>query len=647
MCGITGFFGPEDKILLRKMTGSISHRGPDQSGYYSDSLCSLGHRRLSIIDLSEKGKQPMANQDGTLWIVFNGEIYNYKELKSLLENKGYHFSSETDTEVIIYAYEEFGANCLAYLNGIFAFAIWDTRKKELFIARDRIGVKPLYYFTRGNVLVFASEIKALCHYPEFNRTIHKQAIDDYLNLRFVPGPDTIFSEVKKLQPGHYLLRTQRGTIIKQYWSFVMNPEENSVDYFAKKVREQLEKSVAMQMVSDVPIGAFLSGGIDSSAVVACMAKASEKPIHTYSVTFLEQERESEMKYARLVAEKFKTEHKEIEVYMDTFKILPKICWHMDEPFGDPAALPTYILAEETKKYATVILTGDGPDEIFGGYEQYRFMNIFYTYHKVLPSVIGNNLIPKLVQAMPKPVLDSFFKYSSSLGTEGMKRFYKVINSLGNNAQAYYNLISVFTQEEKKELFINDKDINIKKIQQELETYLSPAKNKGELLNRMLYYDTKVTLPDDFLMKVDKTTMANSIEARVPYLDHTMVELAAQIPARYKMDYLKEKYILKRAMKDVLPREIIQRKKERFFVPIDDWLSKELKEYAENSILTSPLIKENMLNKEYIEKIFRNHSDSKLYYSRQIWNLMNLALWYKLYIEEEDMTTEKVKQIVLA
>lgn len=647
MCGITGFFGPEDKTILRKMTESLSHRGPDQSGYYSDTLCSLGHKRLSIIDLSEKGRQPLSNLEKTIWIVFNGEIYNYKEIRVLLEEKGYRFSSETDTEVIIYAYEEFGVNCLAYLNGIFAFAIWDTRKKELFIARDRIGVKPLYYFTKGNILVFASEIKALCHHPEFNKTIHKQAIDDYLNLRFIPGPDTIFSDVKKLQPGHYLLKTQRETIIKQYWSFSMNPEEKSADYFAKKVREQLEKSVAMQMVSDVPIGAFLSGGIDSSAVVACMAKVSEKPIHTYSVTFLEQERENEMKYARLVAEKFKTEHKEIEVYMDTFKILPRICWHMDEPFGDPAALPTYILAEETKKHATVILTGDGPDEIFGGYEQYRFMNIFYTYNKVLPSVIGNKLIPKLVQAMPKQVLDSFFKYSSSLGTEGMKRFYKFIGSLGNNAQAYYNLISVFTQEEKKELLINDKDINIKKMQQDIETYISTAKNKDELLNCMLYYDTKVTLPDDFLMKVDKTTMAHGIEARVPYLDHTMVELAAQIPARYKMDYFQEKYILKRAMKDVLPREVIKRKKERFFVPIDDWLSKDLKEYARNSILTSPLTKEHVLNKEYIEKIFRNHSDSKLYYSRQIWNLMNLALWHKLYIEEENMTSEKVKHMVLA
>lgn len=644
MCGITGFYSVEDKNMLQRMTESLHHRGPDQYGYYSDARCSLGHRRLSIIDLSEKGRQPLSNTDGSLWIVFNGEIYNFKELRDMLEKKGYHFSSETDTEVIIHAYEAFGTGCLQYLNGIFAFAIWDTKKKQLFLARDRIGVKPLYYAEKENNLFFASELKALLEHHDVQRLLNTQAVNEYLNLRFIPGPETIFKEIRKLQPGHFLLKDKERTIIQQYWFFSMEPEEKSEQYFAKQVRAQIEQSVKMQMVSDVPLGAFLSGGIDSSAVVACMAKASETPIHTYSVTFSEKERDEEMRYARLIAEKFHTEHTEIEVHMDTFKLLPKIVWHMDEPFGDPAALPTYLLAQATKKYATVILTGDGPDEIFGGYEQFRFMTIFHDYNKFVPKIIGKKIIPKLIEKTPKNILDKYFKYSASLGEEGMKRFYKIIDSLGDNPAMYNNLISVFTEEESRALF-SDRNIDVKKTQKDIAQYIPNNAKKETLTNAMLYYDTKVTLPDDFLMKVDKTTMAHAIEARVPFLDHKMVELAARIPGRYKINFVKEKYILKQAMKDVLPKEIIQRRKERFFVPIDDWLSKEIKNTAETTIMNSPLTKQ-LFQKEQIEKMFKNHATSRLYYSRQIWNLLNLALWHKLYVEEKDMSTERVQQMTL-
>ncbi|MDP3729000.1 MAG: asparagine synthase (glutamine-hydrolyzing) [bacterium] len=631
MCGICGFYGFEDKELLKELTKTIEHRGPDQEGYFSDKNCSLGHRRLSIIDLSEKGRQPIHNEEKDIWITFNGEIYNYQEIKIILEEKGHRFYTGTDTEVIVHAYEEYGTDCVKKLNGMFAFAIWDSKKENLFLSRDRIGEKPLYYFYNKGMLIFSSELKSLLKSPQVKKQINKQALDNYLNLRFVPGPETIIKGIFKLQPGHNLIVNKKGLKIEKYWALEMNPINKDKEYFAKELLSVLDDSTKKRMMSDVPIGAYLSGGIDSSSVVAFMAKHSEKPVHTFSVTFTEEEKD--LKYARLVAEKFNTDHKEISVQMDAFKHLKKIVWHMDEPFGDPAAIPTYLLAKETKRYATVVLTGDGPDELFAGYEQFRFMNIFHTYNKTIPSIIGKKLIPSIIKSIPKKTLNQFFKYTESLGEEGIKRVETILEDTNDPAHIYFNLVSVFTQEEKNNLYKNKEEIVIENTRKEFEKYFNEKKTRLDRLNAMLYYDLKVTLPDDFLMKVDKNTMAFAIEARTPFLDHRIIELASKIPPKYKMNFIQEKYILKYAMKEILPKEIIQRKKDRFFVPIDEWmLTKEVKDYAYETITKSPLSKD-LINKEYINKITTNFKSSKLYYGRQLWNLLNLSLWHETFLED--------------
>lgn len=632
MCGIAGFYGFENKNFLQEITKTITHRGPDQEGYYSDELCSLGHKRLSIIDLSEKGRQPIHNEEKDIWITFNGEIYNFQEWKKELEKKGHRFYSNTDTEVIVHAYEEYGTNCVKKFNGMFAFAIWDSKKKTLFLSRDRLGEKPLYYFYNQNIFIFSSELKSLLKSPFIKKEINNQALDNYLNLRFVPGPETIIKGIYKLQAGHNLIVNKEGLKIEPYWSLDMAPITKDKNYFAKELLKLIDNATKQRLMSDVPIGAFLSGGIDSSTIVAFMAKHSEQPVHTFSVTFTGEEKD--LHYARLIAEKFHTEHKEIFVQMDACKHLKDIVWHMDEPFGDPAAIPTYLLAKETKRYATVVLTGDGPDELFAGYEQFRFMNMFHTYNKIVPKILGRKIIPNLIRAIPKENLNYLFKYAESLGEQGLKRAENILENTDDPTQTYFNLVSVFSEEEKEKLYKNKEGINIKTTQNEWRKYFEKKKKRLELLNAMLYYDLKVTLPDDFLMKVDKTTMAFGIEARTAFLDHRIVELSGKIPPKYKMNFIQEKYILKYAMKDILPREIIKRKKDRFFVPIDTWmLTKEVKDYAYDTITESQLSKD-LINKEYIDKITTNFNDSKLYYSRQLWNLLNLALWHETFIEKE-------------
>ncbi len=631
MCGICGFYGFEDKAFLKELTKTIQHRGPDQEGYFSDENCSLGHRRLSIIDLSEKGRQPIHNEEQDIWITYNGELYNFQEIKEKLENKGHRFYTNTDTEVIVHAYEEYGINCVNQFNGMFAFAIWDSIKKTLLLSRDRIGEKPLYYFYNKKILIFSSELKSLLKSSFIQKEINKQALDNYLNLRFVPGPETIIKGIYKLQPGHNLTLNKNGIKIKPYWSLEMKPGDKSKDFYAKELIKLLDDSTKKRMMSDVPIGAYLSGGIDSSAIVAFMAKHSEKPVHTFSVTFTNEEKD--LKYARLIAEKFNTDHKEISVQMDAFKHLKNIVWHMDEPFGDPATIPTYLLAKETKQYATVVLTGDGPDELFAGYEQFRFMNIFHTYNQTIPKILGKRIIPKIIRAIPKKNLNQFFKYAESLGEEGIKRVETILKNTNEPSQNYFNLVSVFSEEEKEQLYKNKTGLDIKTTKEEFKKYFNQTKTRLERLNAMLYYDLKVTLPDDFLMKVDKTTMAFGIEARTPFLDPRILELAGKIPPRYKMNFLNEKYILKYALKNILPKEIIKRKKDRFFVPIDEWmLTKEIQDYASEKILQSPLSK-NIINKEYIHKITTNFKDSKLYYGRQLWNLLNLTLWHETFLED--------------
>jgi asparagine synthase (glutamine-hydrolysing) len=621
MCGICGFLGFEDKHLLNRMCSVIRHRGPDDHGIYIDRNVCLGSRRLSVIDLVG-GKQPIHNEDESVWIVYNGEIYNFKSIKKDLEGK-HKFYTNTDTEVILHAYEEYGMSCIKKFNGMFAFAIWDSNKKRLFLARDRLGVKPLYYAFVEKKFLFASEIKAILEYP-IERRVDYNALQDFLTFRIAIDDRTMFSGIKKLLPGHMMIYEKGRFVIRKYWDLKMKALEIDEKKCIEEVKRILKDSVRLRLISDVPLGVYLSGGIDSSIVTGLMNQL-ESNVKTFSVGF--GEKEDEVKYARIVSEHFSTDHHEIIVEPDTMKLLPKIVWHMDEPMADPATIPTYILSEFAKKKCTVVLTGEGGDEEFGGYEQYKFMLLSQFYEKHLSKITGRKMPSLIVRASPKKILNSFFSYTSSLGKEGMNRFSKFIlsKSLG---EKYLNIVSIFSEEEKKELCKASPKTNlIKRINKYFQT--------SDLLNEMIYLDHKTSLPNNLLMKVDKMAMAFSVEARVPFLDYLLVEYAATIPSNLKIRFLKEKYILRKIAKDFLPKIITRRKKQRFFVPIDRWIERD----AIAKILSEENIREGgYFNYNYIVKIMEGFDESKLYYSRQLWNLLTFEIWHKIFIEREKVSS---------
>ena len=422
MCGICGFLGFEDRTLLKRMCSTIRHRGPDEHGMHIDKRICLGSQRLKVIDLV-RGRQPIYNEDRSICIVYNGEIYNFKEIKEGLERK-HRFYTDTDTEVVLHAYEEYGTGCLKKFNGMFAFAIWDSNKKRLFLARDRLGIKPLYYAFVGEKLLFASEIKAILEYP-IDREIDYIALQDFLAFRIAVDDRTMFKNIKKLLPGHFLLHEKGKFTIKKYWELKMHELKIDEKQCIEEVKSILKESVKSRMISDVPLGVYLSGGIDSSIVTGLMSQL-EGNVKTFSVGF--GEKEDEIRYARLVADHLSTDHHEIIVEPNTMKLLPEIIWHLDEPMADPATIPTYILSEFTKKKSTVVLTGEGGDEQFGGYMQYKFMLLNQSYDRYLSKLTGKRMPGIMLRVVPKGVLNGFFNYTSSLGKEGMNRFYKFMLS---------------------------------------------------------------------------------------------------------------------------------------------------------------------------------------------------------------------------
>ncbi len=619
MCGICGF-NWEDRNLIKKMTSILKHRGPDDKGYYITKNLSLGHRRLSIIDL-KTGKQPIYNEDKSIVIIFNGEIYNYKELKQELENKNHKFYTDTDTEVLVHLYEEYPINkFLNKLNGMFAFAIYDSKKKLLLLARDRLGIKPLYYYFNNKKFMFSSEIKSILLDKEIKREVNKEVLKNYLTFRFIPWENTLFKNIKKLLPGYYLIYKNKKIIAKKYWDLSYNIENRSENYFIKKLKQELTESIKKRLMSDVPLGAFLSGGIDSSTIVALMSKLTKEPVKTFSVGFGTSDPKEELKPSKLIADYFNTDHKEIIVKENTSKLLPKIIYHYDEPLADPASIPLYIMSKYTKKKATVALIGEGADEQLAGYMQYKFMLLNKKF-KFIPNPIKKTF----VKLIPKSLLNKFFKYTESLGEEGLKRFNKFISDVNDKAKSYLDLVSIFNKDELLKLGLNY-DIS-KKLNQ---FYFN---NKNHLLSQLLYLENKTLIPEDRCLKVDKMTMAHSIEARVPFLDHKLVEFATSLPVNLKLKFFTEKYILRKAMKPYLPKFTIKRKKERFFVPIDSWFKGELMDIAKN-LLSKENISKHNFNYNYIQKIFNNYKKSKLFYSRQLWTLITYELWYKIYIEQE-------------
>lgn len=629
MCGICGFTW-EDKKLLKQMADIIEHRGPDEDGYYTDKNISLANRRLKIIDLSKKGKQPIYNEDKSVCVVYNGEIYNFKKIKSELEKKGHRFYSSTDTEVIVHSYEEYGEKCLERFNGMFAFALWDQKNKSLFIARDRHGIKPLYYTLLNNKLVFASEIKSILVNENVKRNVNYEALHYFLTFRCNGTNETMFKGIYKLPPAHYLIYKNNTLEIKKYWEQNFYPLYKSEEHYAKIILEKLKESVKLQLISEVPLGVYLSGGIDSTTIVALMSKLGVENIKTFTASFGLGEEYDENKHARFVAEHFNTEHKELMVAPDTANLLPRIVWHLDEPMSDPTCIPVYLMSQQVKKYATVILTGDGGDEQFGGYLQFKFMKVHEKLKK-LPRGI-RKFVPLAVKYMPKGFLNLFFKYSRDLGEKGLARLNNFITA-NDSAEAYIQLMGIFNDDEKKEVYSGKSRKFTEKIDM-VKYFNNEFLNKDyPYMNQIIRLDTEMILVEDMLMKADKNTMAFSVEERVPFLDHTISEISSRMPPALKLKALNEKYILKKAVKGLVPRQILKRRKTNFFVPIDKWFQGEMLEITKQLLSKEQISRQGIFEYSYIEKAWSNYSKSRLFYARQLWSLLCFQLWHKMFIEE--------------
>jgi len=610
MCGIVGFSW-DDKNLVKKLTESLKHRGPDQQGTYTDSQVSLGHTRLSIIDVSERGRQPMTNEDGSIVIVFNGEIYNFKELRQNLSN--YRYKSDSDTEVIIHAYEEYGQDCVKHFNGMYAFCIYDAKKEQLFFARDRCGEKPLYYAAGEKGLIFASELRTILKAQLFTPHISKLAFYDYMKFRYVPSPRTIIKEIMKFPHGHsavYDLKTKKLTL-SPYWSPLTENPPNI------EVKELIKDAVNMRLVSDVPLGVFLSGGIDSSSIVAMMrGNQPESNITTFSVGF-EDWPFNETEHARKIASHFNTTHYEFAVKSDIAEELPTIIKHADEPLADPAIIPVYYLAKEAKKHATVVLTGDGADEAFSGYDQMRFL--YYIQRlKVLPKLLRAT-VPFVISKVPYALLNKFYQFSEQTGTQMLTRFKTALLAEGVT-RTHEAIFCTFSDAELQKVCTKiefPKDRNEK-----LDAkHFTSSHN---LLAQIQAYDLESYLPDDLLMKADKMCMAHGVEARAPYLDHRIVAYGLHLPHSEKIQLNNAKVILKKTFKNILPQSTVSRKKQPFQVPIHSWLKGDLAPLAEPKALA----KYGFFQQQEIQRIYEKLETSPLYYGRQLWSMMCFNLWYE-------------------
>ena len=626
MCGIAGFsnfhYQEGGEAELEAMGQAIYHRGPDAGGIYLDKKIGLCHRRLSILDLSEAGNQPMYSADGNLVIVFNGEIYNFLELREELEQQGVTFKSHTDTEVILALYAREGVKCLEKLNGMFAFALWDKNKQELFIARDRLGKKPLYYYTEGDRFAFGSEIKAILALKDIPREIRLDAVYDFFAYQYVPDPKSIFQHIHKLPPAHYMLLNKNGFSIHEYWDVSFkNISTKSEEEHKAELKALLEKVTKQRMISDVPLGAFLSGGVDSSGVVAMMAEASEAPVKTCTIGF-DDEKFNEADFAKEIAEKYNTEHHEFTVHQNVAEQLEHIAGYFDEPFADPSLVPTYFVSELARKAVTVALAGDGGDEMFAGYEKYTTDNIENRLRNKFPKSIRKHLFPglaKLSGAIPGTIGKKAKSLLTSLSHEPGMGFY-ITNSMMTD-EAWEKLAK---PEIKKQL--NDYHPS----QYTLDIY-----NKADgpdHLSKILYTDIKTYMTGDILVKVDRMSMAHSLEVRAPILDYQVTEFAATLPSSQKYRDGEKKYLLKEVFKPFIPESLLYRKKMGFSTPLDEWFRSELKEFSENRILKKQSGLHSIFNGNAIERVWNEHQSKQRDHGIILWSMLMYQLWFERYAE---------------
>ncbi len=636
MCGITGAIWTEparaiDHELLGRMTDELAHRGPDDQGiYHSDCRLrppyesqpgvALGHRRLSIIDVQDGG-QPMANEDATVWIVFNGEIYNYVALRQRLEGAGHRFQTQSDTEVIVHLYEDEGIRCLEHLNGMFSFAIWDSRKQQLFLARDRLGQKPLVYCLQPDRLLFASELKSLLQVPDVSREMDPSAVDEYLTYQYVPHPKTIFASIRKLPPAHYAIFSAGRLEIRPYWApdfqreVVLSPEE-----YGERVQATLRSAVDLRMRSDVPLGAFLSGGMDSSIIVALMQQLNSSPVKTFSVGFPVAQYD-ETDYARRVAEHLGTEHHEFQMVPDCVDVLPKLVWNFDEPFGDSSAIPTWYLSQWTREHVTVALTGDGGDELFAGYNRYRAVRWGQRFD-ALPRMIRTFGTAKCWQSLvarPRQKQKSL-----------VRLLHRFLTALGQSpARRYLQWVEIFHESQRAELYSDEflHKLPVVDPASLLEDAWRRATTRDDVTKACLV-DLVTYLPCDLMTKVDMASMSHGLECRQPMLDHRLVELAIQMPIQLKMNRSYGKRVLWQAHRHLLPPAIGKRSKMGFGVPLGHWFRHELRDMLHDVLLGPDRRTETLLDIHSVTRLMEQHDSGRFDHGYRLWALLVLELWMR-------------------
>ena len=624
MCGIAGFTrfydATGDVCSLLKMGDVIAHRGPDAHGEYLDEGVGLCHRRLSIIDLSTAGNQPMFSEDGNLVIVFNGEIYNYLELRKDLEKKGYQFKTRTDTEVILALYQFEGPNCLDKLFGMFAIALWDKCKQELFLARDRLGKKPLYYYHDKKRFIFGSEIKAILEIESVPKEIRPDAIYDFFVYQYVPESKSIFKNIEKLKPGHYLTIDKNGIDIKQYWDVSFKEQSTSnEEEIADGLLDIIDVCTKQRMISDVPLGAFLSGGVDSSGIVALMANNSEKPVVTCSIGF-DSKKYDEVQYAQQVANLYQTTHHELTVKENILDHLEHIVGFFDEPFADPSLVPTYFVSQLAKTKVTVALSGDGGDENFAGYSKYSVDKIENNLRAKVPCIIRNNLFPPLINPLQRSDVRLFNRAAT------------LLNAMSKSPAEGFYLTNTFMTDTMWNRLANDN------LQRDVDGYHPSIQSMqfyneadaDDHLSRVLYTDIKTYLVGDILVKVDRMSMANSLEVRAPILDHRVVEYAASIPSSMKLKQKEKKYILKKTFSQLLPPDILYRKKMGFSVPLAHWLRHELKVTVEAKLFQAESGLSNYFKVAEIKNIWLEHQQETRDHSATLWSLLMFEFWWQKY-----------------
>ncbi|MDT7603940.1 MAG: hypothetical protein QOF61_1937 [Acidobacteriota bacterium] len=636
MCGIAGFIDTDARLgadereaLIDRMCKVIAHRGPDEQGTQVRGAVALGMRRLSIIDLAG-GHQPMSGCDPAVTLVFNGEVYNFRELQKDLEARGHRFKTHSDTEAIVHAYEQYGAACVQYLRGMFGFALWDERKRELFLARDRAGKKPLYYTVApSGAFVFGSELKCVLEHPEVAREINLEALDAYVTFGYVPDPLSIFAGVHKLPPGHTLTFDGARVRVEQYWDFPFETDAKprAEEEYVEELRALLDEAVRIRLVADVPLGAFLSGGVDSSAVVGLMARHTSRPVKTFSIGFSEDSFD-ELKYARVAARHFATEHHEFVVTPDICRVIDDLVWHFDEPFADSSAIPTHAVSRLAREHVKVVLSGDGGDELFAGYTRY-VVDRQRSFFDRVPRGLREGVMLPLSRKLPHGAWGRNYLYTNAHDAIGR----------------YVNSLALFTDLNKRALYSEELRRALSGRAGAVETFrrIASKVKSADPLDAMLYLDSKTYLPGDILTKVDRMSMAASLEARVPLLDHKLIEFAARVPARLKMNGLETKHLFKRAVRGLVPDEILDRPKQGFGVPIGKWINEELRDYIRD-VLHGPRTRtRGYFDPAYLDVLFSEHERGRRDHSGQLWSLFVLELWQRTFADAATTTEPRRRE----